>query len=117
MMTPSLRGRRARNAPGDKPLRLADAYAGLQLASSALVSGTNQRITFDSNPDTVYQAGSEALERCGFAEFLRSDSIALLDNRRLAVSVHIVIRRDDLACEGVADILHTGAKQRTSICR
>ena len=94
IVCPSLWGAQARlrfsNAFGNRPVTFGGVFVGLQMASAAIVPGTNAAVTFGGSPTATLDVGevrcSDAIE----LKFVRDPDAAELAGRRLAVSFHVV---------------------------
>jgi lysophospholipase L1-like esterase len=93
IVRPSLWGRAARlrfsNLFGRRPLALDGAFVGLQLASAAVVAGTNRRISFGGNAGGTIAPGECAWSDAVELDFVRDPDTPELAAHRLAVSFHI----------------------------
>jgi lysophospholipase L1-like esterase len=93
IVRPTLWGRRARirlsNAFGAAPLTVDGAHMGLHLASSAVVAGTNQPITFSGRASVTVPAGDSVWSDGVALPFVSDPGRADLDGRKLAVSFHV----------------------------
>jgi lysophospholipase L1-like esterase len=94
IVRPSIWGRETRirlsNAFGTKPMTVDGAYVGLHLGSSAIVAGTNQRLTFGGRPLVTIPPGETIWSDATPLPFATATSAAMLEGRKLAVSFHIV---------------------------
>jgi lysophospholipase L1-like esterase len=90
IMMPEIWGKQARlrfsNAMGTKPVTFDGVHVGLQLASAALVPGSNRPVSFGGKPSVTVEPGKDVW----------SDAVALpfrdakmLAGRKLAVSFHV----------------------------
>ena len=93
IVKPSIWGRQVRirlsNAHGTTPVTFDDVYVGLHLGSSALVAGTNQRMTFAHRSGITIAPGESAWSDAVDLPFAREPRPASLDGRKLAVSFHV----------------------------
>ena len=93
IVRPDLWGSRVRlrfsNAFGTGPVTLDDVFVGLQATGGAVVSGTNQRVTFDGGRSSVtIPAGKSAWSDGVALPYVDRAAPTLLDGRKLAVSFH-----------------------------
>jgi lysophospholipase L1-like esterase len=92
ILRPDLWGRRLRlrfsNAFGDRPLRLEDAFVGVQLSGSALIPGTNLRVGFGGGRGAVVEPGASIWSDPVQLPYGTDASFAA--GRKLAVSFHVV---------------------------
>lgn len=75
------------NALGTKPVTFDDVHAGLQLASAALVPGTNRPVTFAGRKSVTVAPGASVWSDAVALPFARDP--APLAGRKLAVSFHV----------------------------
>ena len=95
ILKPDLWGGRVRlrfsNAFGTQPVTFDDAFVGLQATAGTLVTGTNQRVTFDTGKHALtLPPGSSSFSDPIALPFVQRSSVALLTGRKLAVSFHAV---------------------------
>lgn len=81
---------RLTNVFGAKPVTFDGVYAGLQLASSAVVAGTNAPVTFGGAGSITVQPGASVWSDAIPLPFASGSRFADLQGRKLAVSFHIV---------------------------
>ncbi len=93
MLRPDVWGRQARirftNVFGDRPLRITDAYIGLQLLAARLLPGSNVPLTFSGARSAEIPAGAMLWSDPVRLPFADPPSAPLLLGRRLAVSFHV----------------------------
>lgn len=93
IVTPSIWGRQTRirlsNAHGTTPVTFDGVHVGLQLASSAIVPRTNQRVTFGGRAAVTVAPGQFAWSDAVTLPFARDPDGATLIGRKLAVSFHV----------------------------
>lgn len=94
IVRPSVWGARARlrfsNVFGTQGVTLDDVFAGLQGAGGSVSSGTNRRVTFNGGKHALtLLPGQSTFSDPVALPFVTRASIALLEGRRLAVSVHV----------------------------
>jgi len=94
IVKPDIWGPQARirftNAFGTKPVMFDDAHIGLQSSGGAIVSGTNQRVTFAGGQTAItIEPGQTVFSDSAALTFVTSAGAALLSGRKLAVSVHV----------------------------
>jgi lysophospholipase L1-like esterase len=91
VLMPDLWGRQARlrftNVFGTKPVTLDGIYAGLQLSSASLVSGTNHPVTFGGKSSITIEPGKDVWSDAVALPFVKDAKE--LAGRKLAVSFHI----------------------------
>ena len=91
IVKPELWGREARlrfsNALGTRPVTFDGVFIGLHLTSSAVVTGTNRRVTFGGRESITIAPGASAWSDAVRLPFVRNPTS--LAGRRLAVSFHI----------------------------
>ena len=95
ILKPDLWGSRVRlrfsNAFGTQPVTLDDVFVGLQATAGTLVTGTNQRVTFDKGKHALtVPPGSSSFSDPIALPFVQRSSVALMTGRKLAVSFHAV---------------------------
>ncbi len=95
ILKPDLWGSRVRlrfsNAFGTQPVTFDDAFVGLQATAGTLVTGTNQRVTFDKGKHALtLPPGSSSFSDPIALPFVQRSSVALMTGRKLAVSFHAV---------------------------
>jgi lysophospholipase L1-like esterase len=93
IVRPDLWGGRARlrfsNAFGTGPVVFDDVFVGLQGRGGSVVAGTNRRVTFEGERDTVaIPQGASAWSDPVALDFVDRGDRRLLDGRKLAVSFH-----------------------------
>jgi lysophospholipase L1-like esterase len=90
---PDVWGREARirlsNVFGTKPVTFDGVYIGLQLASSAVVAGTNAPVTFGGAESVTVQPGASAWSDAVPLPFVAESNPPDLQARKLAVSFHV----------------------------
>lgn len=93
IVRPDLWGPQARirlsNALGSQPVTFAHVFVGVQLASAALLPGTNQAVTFSGQRQVVVPAGQSIWSDPIDLPFVRDELMPWLDGRKLAVSFHV----------------------------
>ena len=93
IVRPDIWGTQARirlsNAHGSKPVTFSNLHMGLQMMSSALLPGTNQRIKFGDAADITIVPGTWAVSDPINLDFLTDPSDPLLAGKSLAVSFHV----------------------------
>ena len=91
ILAPEIWGKQARirlsNALGTKPVTFDSVFAGLQLASATLVSGTNRPVTFGGKPTVTIEPGQSVWSDTVNLTFVRD--VKALAGRKLAVSFHV----------------------------
>ena len=91
VMMPEIWGKQARlrftNAFGTKPVTFDGVYAGLQLGSATIMSGTNRPVTFAGKPSITIEPGKDAWSDAIALPFARDGKA--LTGRKLAVSFHV----------------------------
>jgi lysophospholipase L1-like esterase len=94
IVRPSIWGPRLRlrlsNAYGRQPVTFDGVHVGLHATSSAVVSGTNQPVTFSGSRTTTVAAGAVVWSDAVTLPFARSAARAALEGRKLAISFHVV---------------------------
>jgi lysophospholipase L1-like esterase len=81
---------RLSNAFGSKPVTFDDVFVGLQQSGSALLSSTNQPVTFKGNRNVVVPAGESMVSDPVALAFVKAPDDALFGGHKLAVSFHVV---------------------------
>ena len=93
IIKPELWGHTARlrfsNAFGTQPVMFDGVFVGLQLASSAVVSGTNRPVTFSGKRTITIQPGAIAWSDGFMLPFANARLSQQLIGRKLAVSFHV----------------------------
>ena len=93
IVRPSIWGRQTRirlsNVHGAAPVTFDDVHIGLQLGSSAIVAGTNQRVTFGGRPAITIAPGESAWSDATPLPFVTDGAARALEGRKLAVSLHV----------------------------
>lgn len=93
IVEPDVWGHEARirfsNAFGTKPVTFDGVFTGLQLNSSALVSGTNRSVTFAGAKSVTVQPGQSVWSDAVALPFASAIPKAYLQARKLAISFHI----------------------------
>jgi lysophospholipase L1-like esterase len=93
IIKPEIWGREARirlsNAFGSNAVTFDDVYLGLQQASSAVVKGSNRRVTFKGRTSVTVPPGEASWSDAIALPFVREASTPMLAGRKLAVSFHI----------------------------
>ncbi|MBO0721044.1 MAG: lysophospholipase [Blastocatellia bacterium] len=93
IVKPEIWGPQARlrfsNVFGGKPVTFDGIFLGLQLASSAIVSGTNRRVTFGGKSSVAISPGESAWSDPVALPFINKTANPYLAGRKLAVSFHI----------------------------
>ena len=93
ILKPELWGREARlrfsNALGAKPVTFADVHIGLQQASSALIAGTNQPVSFRGRKSVTVKPGESVWSDAVRLPFARNPKSGTLAGRKVAVSFHV----------------------------
>jgi lysophospholipase L1-like esterase len=93
VLKPEIWGRVARlrfsNVLGTKPVTFDGVFVGLHLTSSALVPGTNRRVTFNGKGSVTIPPGESAWSDAVALPFVRNPAGAELAGRKLAVSFHV----------------------------
>jgi lysophospholipase L1-like esterase len=94
IVKPEIWGRAARlrfsNVFGAKPVTFDGVFLGLHHTSSAVVSGTNRRVTFDGKNSVTISPGEAVWSDAVALPFVRNPASLELAGRKLAVSFHIV---------------------------
>jgi lysophospholipase L1-like esterase len=95
IVRPSLWGPRIRlrfaNTFGNQAVTFDNVFVGLQSAAGSVAPGTNQRVTFDGGTATVtIPAGGSVYSNDVAVPFVLPGQQPLLDDRKLAVSFHVV---------------------------
>ncbi len=80
---------RLSNAFGTKPVTFDGVNAGLQLDSSAVVSGTNRAVTFGGSPSITVEPGASVWSDAIALPFAANTRPIDLQGRKLAISFHI----------------------------
>ncbi len=90
IVAPEIWGRVARlrfsNVLGTKPVTFDGVFVGLHLTSSALVPGTNRRVTFNGKGSVTIPPGESAWSDAVALPFVRNPAGAELAGRKLAVA-------------------------------
>ena len=93
IIEPDIWGHEARirfsNAFGTKPVTFDGVFTGLQLNSSALVSGTNRPVTFGGARSVTVQPGQSVWSDAVALPFASAIPKAYLQARKLAISFHV----------------------------
>ncbi len=93
ILKPEIWGREARlrfsNALGSRPVTFADVHVGLQQASSALIAGTNQPVSFRGRKSVSVKPGESVWSDAVRLPFARNPKSGTLLGRKLAVSFHV----------------------------
>jgi arylsulfatase A-like enzyme/lysophospholipase L1-like esterase len=93
IVKPEIWGRQARlrfsNVFGTRPVTFDGVFLGLHQASSAIVSGTNRRVTFEGKRSVTISPGESAWSDAIALPFVRNPASSELAGRKLAVSFHI----------------------------
>ncbi|MFH1602961.1 MAG: GDSL-type esterase/lipase family protein [Pseudomonadota bacterium] len=93
VLKPELWGRAARmrfsNALGLRPVTFAGAFVGMHHGSSAVLAGTNRRVTFGGAARVTVAAGESAWSDPVDLDFVRDPDAIELAGRKLAVSFHV----------------------------
>lgn len=94
IVKPDIWGREVRirlsNALGTRPVSFDGVYVGLQMASSAVVKGTNHAVRFGGSERVTVAPGASVWSDAVTLGFVADPSDKLLAGRKLAVSFHIV---------------------------
>jgi lysophospholipase L1-like esterase len=94
ILKPEIWGRDARlrlsNALGTRPVTFDDVFVGLHQTSSAVVAGTNQRVTFGGRKSVTLKPGESRWSDGVRLPFARNPRGGALVGRKLAVSFHVV---------------------------
>src|SRR2546426_10613346 len=93
IVKPEIWGREARlrfsNVLGARPVTFDGAFVGLHQTSSAIVPGTNRRVTFAGKGSVTIPPGESAWSDAVALSFARNAAASELAGRKLAVSFHI----------------------------
>jgi len=93
IVKPEIWGREARlrfsNVLGARPVTFDGVFVGLHQTSSAIVRGTNRRVTFAGKASVTIQPGESAWSDAVALSFVRTAAASELAGRKLAVSFHI----------------------------
>jgi lysophospholipase L1-like esterase len=93
IVRPDIWGTKARlrfsNAFGTTPVTFDGVFVGLQMASAALVPGTNQRVSFGGNSSVTVAPGQSVWSDAVVLPFVRNPAAKDLMGRKLAVSFHV----------------------------
>jgi lysophospholipase L1-like esterase len=93
VLKPELWGPEARlrfsNVFGARPVTFDGVFVGLHLASSAIVNGSNRRVTFGGKDHVTISPGESAWSDAIALPFVSNAAISELAGRKLAVSFHI----------------------------
>ena len=94
IVKPDIWGRQARirlsNAFGKRDVTFDGAHVGLHNSSSAVVAGTNRRVTVGGKASVTVPAGKFVMSDPVALPFVKTPADPLLTGRRLAVSFHVV---------------------------
>ncbi|HEX5080842.1 MAG TPA: GDSL-type esterase/lipase family protein [Blastocatellia bacterium] len=77
------------NVFGARPVTFDDVFIGLSLASSAIVNGSNQRVTFEGKNQVTIPPGASVWSDAIALPFVKDAAPAELTGRKLAVSFHV----------------------------
>ncbi len=93
IVKPEIWGNEARlrfsNVFGARPVTFDGVFLGLHLTSSAIVKGSNRRVTFGGERQVTIQPGESAWSDRVALPFVRNSVISELAGRKFAVSFHI----------------------------
>lgn len=94
ILRPDVWGKQARirlsNVFGTRPVTFDGAYVGLQSSGSALVPGTNQKVTFGGKASVTVAPGQMVLSDAVPLNWVKKLADPMLANRKPAVSFHVV---------------------------
>lgn len=94
VVRPDIWGKQTRirlsNAFGTKPVTFDGVFVGLQMSSSAVVSGTNHAVTFSGKDSITINPGESVWSDAVTLGFVKDPADKLLAGRKLAVSFHVV---------------------------
>src|SRR5215510_4454655 len=77
------------NVFGARPVTFDDVFIGLSLASSAVVNGSNRRVTFEGKNQVTIPPGASVWSDAIALPFVKEAAPAELAGRKLAVSFHV----------------------------
>jgi lysophospholipase L1-like esterase len=80
---------RLTNVFGTRPVTFDGVFVGVQSSGSAVLKETNRAVTFDRQSVVTIPAGGSAWSDPVSLPFVRSDTAAMLEGRKMAVSFHV----------------------------
>src|SRR3989442_10644800 len=106
IVKPEIWGREARlrfsNGLGTKPVTFDGVFVGLHQTSSAIVRGTNRRVTFAGKGSVTIPPGESAWSDAVALPFVRNAAASELAGRKLAVSLYIAGESGPMTMHGQA---------------